>query len=422
MRNFARLIILLFIIISSIVVANATNVISETEKYYIGEAVNTGKDNGYAESNPIDNNDIHSGWRLGRFYVSGFSRVIATENESPVFLKNVGDKVTLWFSLEQDISCLNGDKNLSISADKNGEDNYFRIGKTNFGRGTLIIRHTDYQNNATDPTVYTDYLAANLASGADVRVQLCEEGDYEVALNYEVKKVNVNLLGWKPFPTYENYQIFFKFSVRNGNCMVFPFDVETNAELTNTAVTENGFYLDFAKSRYLEIDIKKEVLHEGAEGLTEDTRFNRPAKDGEVYTEEGIYTITVRNRYTNQVTDKVIYVGKNDVLKAHAATGLSLQQIKAHLALGATISSNGEIILADSSTIEAAEMVVKTEENKDDSVNTVPPVDETTNKADWNSWICVTIAVIIVGFAVVCFFVNRNNKFKRTSDSEESME
>ena len=29
-------------------------------------------------------------------------------------------------------------------------------------------------------------------------------------------------------------------------------------------------------------------------GLTEDVRFNRPARDGDQYTDEGIYTITVR--------------------------------------------------------------------------------------------------------------------------------
>ena len=51
--------------------------------------------------------------------------------------------------------------------------------------------------------------------------------------------------------------------------MVFPFDVTTGAELTNTAFTENGFYLDLAKSRYLDIDIQREVLMEGVDGLTE---------------------------------------------------------------------------------------------------------------------------------------------------------
>lgn len=29
-----------------------------------------------------------------------------------------------------------------------------------------------------------------------------------------------------------------------GNCMVFPFDIETREELKNAAFTVNGFYLD----------------------------------------------------------------------------------------------------------------------------------------------------------------------------------
>ena len=91
-----------------------------------------------------------------------------------------------------------------------------------------------------------------------MEVKLCEEGDYEVALDYELRKNNLDLFGWNPFPSYNDYRIFFRFSVRNGNCMVYPFDVVTGAELTNSSITENGFYLDLAKSRYLNIDIKKE--------------------------------------------------------------------------------------------------------------------------------------------------------------------
>ena len=67
--------------------------------------------------------------------------------------------------------------------------------------------------------------------------------------------------------------------------MVYPFDTATMSELTNSSITENGFYLDLAKSRYLETNVKKEVLTQGADGLTEDTRFNRPAKNGEKYME-----------------------------------------------------------------------------------------------------------------------------------------
>ena len=93
-------------------------------------------------------------------------------------------------------------------------------------------------------------------------------------------------------PGYANYKIDFRFKIRNGNCMVFPFDLATKSELSNEAYAPNGFYLDLARSRYLDINVKKEVMAAGANGLVEDTRFNGPARDGDEYTQEGIYTIT----------------------------------------------------------------------------------------------------------------------------------
>lgn len=66
--------------------------------------------------------------------------------------------------------------------------------------------------------------------------------------------------GFLFFNSYPNYKIAFKFSVRNENCMVYPFDCKTKAELQNNAITQNGFYLDLAKSRYLDVMIKKEIL------------------------------------------------------------------------------------------------------------------------------------------------------------------
>ena len=137
--------------------------------------------------------------------------------------------------------------------------------------------------------------------------------------------------------------------------MVYPFDVVTGAELTNSSITENGFYLDLAKSRYLNIDIKKEIRRAGAEGLTEVTRFNKPAKDGEAYTDEGIYTITVSNLYTNQTTTKIIYVGTDSVLKAHVVTGLSIGDIESQLAVGASIADDGTLIPAPDETLPPVE-------------------------------------------------------------------
>lgn len=311
-------------------------------KYYLGETINTGTDNGFSGSNKIGKDDPHFGWNLGSFFVSGYTRVSNDQDGNPVFLKTVGDKVVLWFNLEQDILCLNGKSDIQISTDTNGYDEYFGVKPTDFGRGTMIIRHRDYQNSQGEAQIYTDYLAANIAIGADTTVQLFEEGDYEVALNYEIKNSEKKFLSTSN--SYYNYRIYFKFSVRNGNCMVYPFDVETGEELTNTALTENGFYLDLARSRYLDINVKRETLHEGAVGLTEDVRFNRPARDGDQYTDEGIYTITVSNRYTGQETIKKIYVGANKLLMAHMVTGLSIEEIRGLIAKGATITEDGMIV------------------------------------------------------------------------------
>jgi hypothetical protein len=69
----------------------------------------------------ITKDDIHNKWTLGNFFVSGFTSH-TEKNGNIVFLKNVGDVVTLWFKLSQDINALNNDKNLSITADPDRYD------------------------------------------------------------------------------------------------------------------------------------------------------------------------------------------------------------------------------------------------------------------------------------------------------------
>lgn len=292
--------------------------------YFSEDAVNAGVDTGYAKQDTISGDDKHFGWRLGRFFLTGFTRVTADENQQPVFIKTLGDSVTLWFDLEQDIDALNGNAQLSLAADANGYDQQFGIPKTNFGRGTLIVRHTDYQNAKNEPAVYTDYLLAKGTTGANTRIVLHEEGDYEVALDYEVQDSELTHITSK----FGNYRIFLRFSIRNGNCMVYPFDLLTGAELQNTSVAEAGFSLDLARSRYLDINVRRAVLVETANGVIEDERFNRPAKDGDRYTQEGIYTISVSNRYTGESTTKTIFVGSQELLETYVRNGFSLERLK----------------------------------------------------------------------------------------------
>lgn len=311
--------------------------------YHIGSVVNTGTDTGYSDSNPIQENDPHFGWRLGDFTVTGFTSVVEGKNDMPVFLKTAGDKVKLSFKLDQNLDALNGNEALSINDDGNGYDQYFEVAKQDFGRGTLIVRQTNYQNETGEPQVYVSYLEGK-EQGADTEIELFEEGDYEVSLDYEIKDDPRRVGPVSIVPSYSNYKISFKFAVRNGNCMIFPFDLKTKSELANESYAPDGFYLDLARSRYLSINVKKEVMAPGANGLVEDTRFNGPACDGDQYTEDGIYTVTAKNDYTGQETAKKIYVGDDPVLKCFAVTGIPITEINQRIANGEVVSKDGQLI------------------------------------------------------------------------------
>lgn len=349
----------------------------EEPRKYFSEFVNAGKNDGYNKSKAIGSKDLHYGWKLGKFFVRGYTRAETDEDGNPVFLKNVGDKIGLFFVLDQNIDELNGIPKMYIKNDKKTQDIYFQTAKQDFGRGTLIVRHTDYQGNVGDPVVYTDYLSA-VEVGADTQIEFFEEGDYEVALDYCVERKSK--LGFKK---YADYRMFMKFSVRNGNCMVYPFDIGTGKELTDSEITPNGFKLDLARSRYLLIDIKKEVLPNGKKGLSEDVRFNKPAKDGDKYVEEGIYTFTVTNRYTKQTTTKQIYVGTDEVLMAYVATDYSIEQIKMLLAHGAKVQSDGSIVMP--ATYSEADLIEDLAVSVVVPENTHPVTEEQMVEGDYDS-------------------------------------
>ncbi len=321
--------------------STATLPTTTPRKEDLGTKVKTGKDNGFAGTEAITAKDPHYGWDIGKFFINGYTR----ETNDPitneqVFLKNVGDKVTLWFSLNQDIDCLNGNENYSINEDKNGSDQYFEVPKTNFKRGAMIIRFKDFEGKKTDPIIYTDFLAANALTGVNTKVELFEEGDYEVALDYEI--VNNQIID-----SVTDYRIFFTFQIRNGNCMVYPFDTQTGSELVDNAITPNGFKLDMAKSRYLTIDVSKSTVKGNAGSYSLDERFNKPAKDGDAYTEEGIYTFTVKNKYTGAApTTKVIYVGDTPIHKA-LASGKTVTEINELIAEGAELQEDGTLLLPE---------------------------------------------------------------------------
>ena len=393
---------------------------SEDNKYYYGNKANTGLDNGYSESNPIKDDDPHFGWDLGHFVITGFTSKTGDES-MPIFLKNKGDQVQLSFVLEQDINALGGDEAKKISDDKDGKDLQFEIPRSEdgFAHGTLIVRHTDFQNASTDPQIYRDYLPA-LVVGAETKVDLCEEGDYEVALDYEVESP-----GMLPFrPAYNNYRIAFQFKVRNSNTMMFLFDSTTNNELFNGSVTPNGFRIDLAGSHYLDFSVKKDVMNETHDGLIEDTRFNRAATDGAVFEEEGIYTIKVKNPSTGEEpTEKRIYVGTDDVLKASVANNLEVVEVQKRIQAGETVDANGKFVQAAMrQDVGESNTAPSNASNASSSTGNASDENKTNVKSNQGGLPIAPIAVgVIIVVAIAAIFLSRSRKRKPVEPASSPM-
>ena len=374
--------------------------IDKTRVYNVGTLNRVEDFASYKGTQEIEKDDPHYGWKIGQFFVSGQTSTTKDENGNTVILKNVGDEICLWFRLDQNINSLNGNKSLSINADDDWYDGYFQTARTNSGRGVLIVKHTDYTNEEKKPVIYTNYLEASATIGADTKIQVFEEGDYEVALDYEIRED-------KLIDKYYHYRLSFSFIVRNGNCMVYPLDSETGGELLNGMLTENGFKLDMAKSRYLNIVVKKETLRDGGDSLIEDTRFNKVARDGEIFNDEGVYVITVTNQYTGaEPTVKKIYVGTNPVLKAYVATGLSVPEINQLVLKGAEIKNDGSIVLAQNTdTGENSMMVVPVVvESAPEAVSKEIYLQE--GPADsFPQWLVICLIVAVIVLIVVLIFV-----------------
>lgn len=324
-----------------------------------------GRGNGYSTSKTIDKDDVHYGWSIGTFTVNGFTKKQTDDDGNYVFLKNAGDRVTLWFTLNQDINKLNGKDSLSINDDKNGQDELLQTSKSDagMGRGTLFIRYTSSDGSKPRTETYVDYLAACSTTSADTRVVLYEEGDYEIVLDYEIRSTPRSIAGVDVVPEVYNYRVSFEFSVHNSNTMLFPFDTVTGSELINNAITPNGFRIDLANSKDLEVNVERVAIKTNSNGKhIEDVRENKAAKDGATYTAEGMYRITVKNTFTEQETPKTLYVGTDPFLKAMANTGWSVEKLDEMLSEGYTLADDGSLVAPSDPSDETEQMIAEATE------------------------------------------------------------
>ncbi len=385
---------------------------------------------GYTGSEDEDVDDPHYGWSLGEFTINGYTATDKDDDETPVFLKNVGDQVTLWFTLQQNINKLNGNEDLSINDDKDSWDKGFEITETNFHKGALIIRQTDAEGSAGDPIIYTNYLEANVRTGADTKVRLFEEGDYEVALDYEIKDSEPLI------DDVSNYRVFFKFKIRNSNCMIYPFDLTTSSELRDHEIAENGFRLDYASSKYLDVYVEQKAVVFNGTSYSEDTRGNKSAKDGSEYTDEGIYVISVMHDYNNsRTTDKTIYVGSSPIIKALSRNNINISDINNLLAQGYTINNEGGLVSSTGvdETAEAEEEVVQEENIVEEEVeptetessvdvsketnDSSAPADKTT-KPVLMYIMPVAVILVVFGFVVYRNVLKRKNNSKKADEKQ----
>ncbi|MGF3183322.1 hypothetical protein ACQV2W_06080 [Facklamia sp. P12934] len=299
------------------------------------EKVKIGRYTGYdiTKAELIDTKDPHFGWDLGYFTINGYTREAKQIEGKPVFLKTIGDDIKLWFTLNQDINRLDNNPVLSISEDTNGYDVAMGIKPTNFKHGTLIVKYTDDERHSFDPVIYTDFLAANASTRANTRIQIYQEGDYEVTLNYEIINNPRKILSVDVLPSYTNYKINFAFSIRNGNTMAFPRDIESGAELKDGAYTDNGFTVDFIQSKYLTLDVvRKEITKNDDGSVSSSVRSNTVGNGKNTYDKPGIYELTVKNKYSDSApTTITIFVGNNRYIAALAKNQLSIEELNKKL-------------------------------------------------------------------------------------------
>lgn len=272
-------------------------------KYMDATLVNAGKKNGnYAEAKGITRDDVDRGCELGSFIISGYTEKEEGRDRT-IFIKTRGHNMTLWFNLERNIDDLTGNGKLSILTDPKGWDTLFKAPEevTDFGRGTLLVQHIGSDGKARTVT-YTDFLAAKETGTANTRVDIKEEGIYNVALDYMIKNSDLK----EALNSTTTYRLSFSFEVKNGSGMVYLFDIGTGSELEEYSRAETGFRIDKANSKSVKVNYVRYAINQKGNAL--DVRASAPASDGDVFKDVGYYILTMTPE-AGVTIEKHIFVG-----------------------------------------------------------------------------------------------------------------
>lgn len=311
MKKILSLIISFILLFTSTLCANAganLKVKNNGNKFIYKNFYRTPDEGGFNKKISMNTNSYHLGWELGQFVLDGYTQKIKGKDGIYTFEKNAGDNISLYFDLFENINKLNGNKKLIIDKLDQDTDIDYNLKESNYGKGLLIIKKKDLNTSCSEPVkIYKNFLKKK---DKNRKIELKEEADYEISLDYRVTETSF-------IDTSENYKIKFKFRIINSNTTIYPKDLNTGLDLTNDSSTENGFYVDFAGAKGLEVYVKHKIINQDKDNWH--ILSNEAVKDKQEFCEDGCYEIKVINNSTNaDPTYYNVYVGKDNILKDFA--------------------------------------------------------------------------------------------------------
>lgn len=286
----------------------------------------------------VDIKDPHYGKKIGQFAVKGYTSVNKDDQDCFKYIKTGTDRIAISFELEErNLDKLFGNEKYKLNYDRDATDKNIETPIMDFKQGTVIISFIDTSNMKHEKIYYTNFLAACTTTKANTAVYLFEEGKYEVTLDYEILNIK------KTPDKKTNYRMSFKFEVVNGNAEVFIKDSVNGSFLSNEAVTENGFVLDYANSKKLNVNCQYFKYSMVNNQLTETAGKNSVAADGDEFSNSGKYVITVSSDSGTESSTYVIYIGKDKYTLAVTQPNMDLEKVNEKLAQGYKIKDDGTL-------------------------------------------------------------------------------